>query len=100
MVHLPPLIHREGDEQAHRVKLSHQREDFVVVDVMSLRIALHHKTRLVLGHNPVLILLHVVHPLYPDQLATRWEIEGPEKATRGGVNERQSNFLNGTWPMS
>jgi hypothetical protein len=96
MVHLPPLIHREGDEQAHRVKLSHQREDFVVVNVMSLCIALHHKTRLVLGHNPVLILLHVVHPLYPDQLATRWEIEGPEKATRGGVNERQSNFLNGT----
>jgi hypothetical protein len=27
--------------------------------------------------------------------------EGPEKATRGGaVNESQSKFLGGTWPMS
>jgi hypothetical protein len=27
-------------------------------------------------------------------------IEGPEKATRGGVNESQSKFLEGTWPIS
>jgi hypothetical protein len=27
-------------------------------------------------------------------------IEGPEKATRGGVNVSQSKFLTGTWPIS
>jgi hypothetical protein len=27
-------------------------------------------------------------------------IEGPEKATRGGVNGSQSKFLVGTWPIS
>jgi hypothetical protein len=26
--------------------------------------------------------------------------EGPEKATKGGVNESQSKFLDGTWPIS
>jgi hypothetical protein len=26
--------------------------------------------------------------------------EGPEKATRGGVNESQSKFIAGTWPIS
>jgi hypothetical protein len=26
--------------------------------------------------------------------------EGPEKATRGGVNGSQSKFLTGIWPMS
>jgi hypothetical protein len=26
--------------------------------------------------------------------------EGPEKATRGGVNGSQSKFLEGTWPLS
>jgi hypothetical protein len=26
--------------------------------------------------------------------------EGPEKATRVGVNESQSKFLVGTWPIS
>jgi hypothetical protein len=29
-----------------------------------------------------------------------WIIEGPEKATRGGVNGSQSTFLTGIWPMS
>jgi hypothetical protein len=28
------------------------------------------------------------------------EIEGPEKATRGRVNESQSKFLIRTWPIS
>jgi hypothetical protein len=28
------------------------------------------------------------------------DLEGPEKATRGGVNGSQSKFLTGTWPMS
>jgi hypothetical protein len=27
-------------------------------------------------------------------------VEGPEKATRGGVNGSQSKFLTGIWPMS
>jgi hypothetical protein len=27
-------------------------------------------------------------------------LEGSEKATRGGVNESQSKFLEGTWPIS
>jgi hypothetical protein len=26
--------------------------------------------------------------------------EGPEKATRGGVNGSQSKFLNGIWPIT
>jgi hypothetical protein len=48
MVYLPPLVHREGDEKAYRVQPSHWREDFVIVDAMSLRITLHHKACLVL----------------------------------------------------
>jgi hypothetical protein len=70
MVHLPPLVHREGDEQVHRVQPSHRREDFVVVDAMSLRVALHHKACLVLGHRPVLVSLHLQHPLHSNRLAT------------------------------
>jgi hypothetical protein len=75
MVHLPPLVHREGDEQARRVQPSHRCEDFIIVDAMSFRIALHHKACLVLGHCPMLVLLHLEHPLDPDQLATGWEID-------------------------
>jgi hypothetical protein len=28
------------------------------------------------------------------------DVEGPEKATRGGMNGNQSKFLAGTWPIS
>jgi hypothetical protein len=34
------------------------------------------------------------------QLSYVYVIEGPEKATKGGVNESQSKFLVGTWPTS
>jgi hypothetical protein len=35
-----------------------------------------------------------------DGTSTAWVNEGPEKATRGGVNESQLKFLTGTWPIS
>jgi hypothetical protein len=49
---------------------------FIVVDVMSLRVALHHEMCLVLGHHLMLILLHLEHPLHPDWHVIRWEING------------------------
>jgi hypothetical protein len=61
MVHLPPLVRREGDEQAHRVQPSHQCEDFVVIDAMLLHVTLHHKACLVLVQRPMLVSLHLEH---------------------------------------
>jgi hypothetical protein len=75
IVHLPPLMCHEGYEQAHQVQSSHWREDFVVVNAISLHIALHHKACLVLGRCPVLISFHLEHPLHPNRLATGWEID-------------------------
>jgi hypothetical protein len=69
MIHLSPLVHCEGDKQAHRVQPSHRREDFIVVNAMSLCIALHHKACLMFGHRPILILLHLEYPLHPNRLA-------------------------------
>jgi hypothetical protein len=51
------------------------RENFIVVDDMSLRVALYHKVCLVLGHRPVFVLLHLEHSLQPDRLTTGWEID-------------------------
>jgi hypothetical protein len=75
MVYLSPIVCREGDEQEHRVQLNHRREDFIVVDAISLRVALHYKACLVLVHRPVLVPLHLEHPFHPDRLATGWEID-------------------------
>jgi hypothetical protein len=75
MVYLSPLVRCEGDEQAHRVQPSHQRRDFIIVNAMLLCVALHHKACIVLGHHPMLVPLHLEHPLHPDRLATGWEID-------------------------
>jgi hypothetical protein len=42
---------------------------------MPLHVAFRHEACLVLGQRPVLIPLHLEHPLHPDCLATRWEID-------------------------
>jgi hypothetical protein len=68
MVHLPPLVHREGNEQVHRFQPSHRCEDFIVVDVVSLHVALHQEIQLVLGHRPMLMPLRFEHPLHPNRL--------------------------------
>jgi hypothetical protein len=68
MVHLPPLVHREGNEQVHRVQSSHRCEDFIVVDAVSLLVALHKEIQLVLGHRPMLMPLRFEHPLHPNRL--------------------------------
>jgi hypothetical protein len=43
--------HQFKVHMVHRVQPRHWHEDFIVVDAMSLRVALHHKACLVLGHH-------------------------------------------------
>jgi hypothetical protein len=76
--------------------------DAIQPAVNSLLMGSHYQMR---NSKPGRNVAHVFGPAlnYPKASfveITPTTIEGPEKATRGGVNGSQSKFLTGTWPIS
>lgn len=78
MVHLPPELGGDGEQEAHRIEACDWGENFLEVNPRTLHISLGDESGLVLQDVSGGVALELVYPLDADWLLPRRQIgEGP-----------------------